>query len=175
MSRRVGLKRYDMRQVVDLCYRVARLVEKDNYRPAVIVAVGRGGMVPARFIADILDVRDMGFLNARRHTGVFETGKLGMEVLGDWNGHVLYVDDLVGDGTTLAALQTAIAAAERFKRRGDTCRTAALITKAASARAPDFTGIVYPGTAWTVFPWDEQETRRDLLRLYSGSRLEAAQ
>ncbi|MGC9130407.1 MAG: phosphoribosyltransferase, partial [Pyrobaculum sp.] len=38
---------------------LARRVEESGYRPEVIIAISRGGLVPARIISDVLGVDDV--------------------------------------------------------------------------------------------------------------------
>ncbi len=45
--------------VYGLSYRVALKILKSSYNPDVIVAISRGGFVPARFLCDFLNVKDM--------------------------------------------------------------------------------------------------------------------
>ena len=40
-------------EVQRLCRQLARLVRESDYRPAVVVAIGRGGLVPARLVCDL--------------------------------------------------------------------------------------------------------------------------
>ena len=44
---------YDWDKVLQLCKILADKIKKSNFKPDVIVAVARGGWIPARILADI--------------------------------------------------------------------------------------------------------------------------
>ncbi|MCD6368395.1 MAG: phosphoribosyltransferase [Thermoproteales archaeon] len=46
-------------EVVEWCRLLALKVEEDSWRPDLVVAVARGGYVPARLICDFLDIHDL--------------------------------------------------------------------------------------------------------------------
>jgi hypothetical protein len=43
-------------EVHRLCRQLARMVRASGYRPDIVVAIGRGGLVPARLVCDCLDI-----------------------------------------------------------------------------------------------------------------------
>ena len=43
-------------EVHRLCRRLASLVKAAGYRPDIVIAIGRGGLVPARLVCDCLDI-----------------------------------------------------------------------------------------------------------------------
>lgn len=98
-----------------------------------IVAVMRGGMVPARMLAGKLGVKNI----------VAWDGKHGIALgtLGHLKGRILIVDDIVDTGKTMAKAQ------ELFKGKG-----AAVVAKA----TVDFAGkqLESKDSRWVVFPWE---------------------
>jgi len=46
-------------EVVEWSTRLAEIIKEDKYQPDVIIAIARGGLVPARIVADVLGVMDV--------------------------------------------------------------------------------------------------------------------
>ena len=44
---------------IALSLKLASIIEQDNYRPNAIVAISRGGLVPARIISDALNIEEV--------------------------------------------------------------------------------------------------------------------
>lgn len=56
---KVRTKLVTWEEVHDWAFRLARLIEDSGWRPDVVVAVARGGYVPARLVCDVLDIHDL--------------------------------------------------------------------------------------------------------------------
>ena len=117
-----------------------------------IVAIARGGLVPAAMLAHALNIRDVHSLKVVSYT---EDGrKLGKPELDPdllasqqyvFNDpSTLFVEDIVDSGDTVAMLM------ERFPR----CTVAALITRRSACAIPDYMGELTPSSDWFVFPWE---------------------
>ncbi|MEM4809525.1 MAG: phosphoribosyltransferase, partial [Desulfurococcaceae archaeon] len=46
-------------EIVDWSMHLAEIVLKDGYRPDIVVAVSRGGFVPARLLCDFLGIENL--------------------------------------------------------------------------------------------------------------------
>jgi Predicted phosphoribosyltransferases len=56
---KVRVKLVSWEEIVDWNMRLAKLIEDSGWLPDVIVAIARGGYVPARLLCDFLDVTDL--------------------------------------------------------------------------------------------------------------------
>jgi uncharacterized protein len=135
---------------------LARTVLQDGFEPDVVVAIARGGLLPAGAIAYALGVKSCGALNVEFYTGigtVLEAPEvlppaLDIDYLG--GRRVLLVDDVADSGRTLAL------AVELLKARAVDVRSVTIYTKPGSIAMPDYS---WRETAlWIDFPWSWQGT-----------------
>ena len=56
---RVPVKLVSWEEIVEWSRGLARKIKESGYKPTVIIAVARGGYVPARLLADFLNVTNM--------------------------------------------------------------------------------------------------------------------
>ena len=138
---------------------VASMIDSDGWRPDVVVGILRGGIVPARLIADRLGVEDLAVVEVKLYRGVgvrrekpYIRQPLVVDVL---DKKVLVVDDVSDTGLTLQVAVNAIS------MHGPTSiRTAALYVKPWTKFVPDY--YAAQTDKWVVFPWEKEETRREL-------------
>ena len=136
---------------------VAERVESSGFRPDVIVAIVRGGLVPARLLSDYLGVEDILTMEIKLYEGIGVRGKrpyLRQPLTGDIKGRrVLLVDDISDTGLTLQLAQEVIS----FYMPGEV-RTASIYVKPWTNFVPDY----YARTTdkWVVFPWEKREFER---------------
>ncbi|MBE0523027.1 MAG: phosphoribosyltransferase [Methanosarcinales archaeon] len=131
---------------------LANIINKSGYKPDIIVAVGRGGYVPARIVCDYLRFRDLTSIRIE-HWGVAATLereahiKFGLST--DISGlKVLLVDDITDTGDTLLAAQNYLS-----KHNPASVRTAVLQHKTCSTFAPDFFVHRIIKWRWIIYPW----------------------
>ena len=113
-----------------------------------LVAITRGGMGPALFLAQFLDIRHIETIGIQsydqRQAGALTTVKPPSAILGDGTGW-LVIDDLADTGTTLAAVRTLLPQA----------RYAALYAKPQGKPQLDYFVTELEQTLWLVFPWED--------------------
>lgn len=86
---------------------LARQVAASGYRPSIILAVARGGLLPAATIAYALDVKNVFTLNVEFYTGVDERLDFPvmlpplLDVVDIAGARVLIADDVADTGATL--------------------------------------------------------------------------
>ncbi len=142
---------------------LAERIEVADAVPQTLVALTRGGWVPARLLADRLGIRRLLALRVR-HWGVTATPDGSAElteglrepVRGE---SVLVVDDITDTGESLRL------AVEHVRAAGPSrLHSAALLHIARSAFVPDFFAEEIPrdGWVWVVFPWNFWEDLRAL-------------
>lgn len=135
---------------------LAREILGDGFVPEVVVAIARGGLLPAGAIAYGLGVKNCGALNVEFYTGI-GTALDAPEVLRPaldteyLSGRkVLLVDDVADSGRTLAL------AMKLLTERGADMRSVVIYTKPTTIVQPDYS---WKETAlWIDFPWSAQGT-----------------
>ncbi len=158
-------------KAVRLCYRLARMVADSGYDPDVIVAVMRGGVVPALVISDVLNVESFYAIRVK-HWGIAEeaypTPVVEQLPQGRIDGRrVLLVDEVADTGKTLE-----VAIRELSKLGPREVRTAVLHLKPTSSVMPDFYAERLDRWAWIFYPWSLAETLVALaLREHGGGGL----
>ncbi|GAB2520766.1 phosphoribosyltransferase [Paramicrobacterium agarici] len=130
---------------------LAQQVLEGGYRPDIVVAVARGGLLLAGSIAYALGTKSCGSINVEFYTDIHET--LPEPVVlppaldaPSLNGkRVLLVDDVSDSGKTLALV------VELLGRHGAEVRSVTLYSKPRTVLEPDF---VWRNTdKWITFPW----------------------
>jgi hypoxanthine phosphoribosyltransferase len=131
---------------------LANMIDRSGYKPDIIVAIGRGGYVPARIVCDYLLFRDLTSIRIE-HWGVAATLereahiKFGLST--DISGFkVLLVDDITDTGDTLVAALDYLS-----KHNPASVRTAVLQHKTCSTITPDFFAHRIIKWRWIIYPW----------------------
>jgi hypoxanthine phosphoribosyltransferase len=149
----------DMRHLSE---KVAADIIASGYRPDVIVAIIRGGLVPAMNLSDLLGVHSI--LTVRvRHWGVTATkdGRAVLDVplnadLSD--KRVLLVDDLTDTGESFKASVKHLESLKPVE-----IKTAALLHKTSSSVKPDFYAEEVTEWRWIILPWNLTEDLCNLI------------
>jgi uncharacterized protein len=139
-------------EVEDLSFNLAVQIKTSGFKPDLIVAVARGGFVPARLLCDFLQFYELAsirvehyFKGGRKKPAARLKAPLPFDISGK---HVLIVDDVCDSGDTYqVALEyvQGLAPAE--------IRTAALQHKAGAHYEPDFVGGHIQEWRWQIYPW----------------------
>lgn len=130
---------------------LANDVLASGFRPDVVIAVARGGLLPAGALSYALGLKACDALNVEFYTGV-DSRLAEPQVLPPFldtdalvGRRALVVDDVADTGETLALVQKIVA------QHTEEARTVVLYAKPHSIVAPDF---VWRRTArWITFPW----------------------
>jgi len=134
-----------------LARRLAHRVNESGYRPDLIVAIARGGYMPARILSDFLGQPDMDSFriehhrNAQKQAAALVRYPLAADIAGR---RVLLVDDVSDSGETFAA------ALDHLHTRGAPAqlKTAVLHHKVVSRYAPDYYACKVIKWRWIVYP-----------------------
>ena len=155
------------RQVYLMLLDQAEKIRKSNFKPAVIIAVSRGGWLPARVLSDLLET-PINKVSVEFYLGIGETRKapvltknLSVSVAGK---KILVVDDVADSGKSLKLVKTHI-----YQLGAMETRAATLYYKPWSVVKPDY--YVRETKRWVVFPWETKETIR---RIFENNRDEVA-
>ncbi|OOC49769.1 MULTISPECIES: phosphoribosyltransferase [Thioalkalivibrio] len=131
---------------------LARQIRASDFRPDTIVAIARGGFMPARFLCDFLHVHKLLSLKVEHYTsGAREKQRAAVTVplAGDVRGEqVLLVDDVNDSGDTLVAARPHL---EGFEPAA--VRTAVLHEKASTQCPANFHSQAVQEWRWILYPW----------------------
>jgi hypothetical protein len=141
-------------------YRLARVlaekIRSSGYRPDLVIAIGRGGYIPARILCDLLSLSRLTSVKAE-HWGtpaeVEDRAVIRYPLCIPLEGaKVLIVDDVTDTGESMALVL------EYVKTLGPSeVRTAVLQHKEVSGFIPDYYAEVCPVWQWIVYPWAVHE------------------
>ncbi|MEM0000835.1 MAG: phosphoribosyltransferase [Desulfurococcaceae archaeon] len=155
---RVKTKLVTWEEIVDWTMHLADIIRRDNYRPDLMIAVSRGGFVPARLLCDFLGVENLLSVQSQHWT---EAAKMAEKAILKFPFHidasnlrVLVVDDIVDTGDTLKLARDYIE-----KEWGPLeVKTAALqwISPVAKFK-PDYYYIEVKEWVWFQYPWTRLE------------------
>lgn len=138
-------------QVDRLVHKLTRQIQQDRFRPDIIVAIARGGYVPARLLCDLLDIYNLASMRIAHYTGAHKNAQarlstpLNIDVRGM---RVLLVDDIDDTGDTLALAREHILSMHPAE-----LRTAVLHHKTSSISLPDYYAHKIIRWRWITYPW----------------------
>ncbi len=139
------------RHVCRLASKLARVIRAADFRPDIVVAIARGGYIPARLLCDQLDLYNLISLRIAHYVGTEKTGQarivsgLGEDLRGK---NVLLVDDVSDSGDTLEL------AMQHINARGPRqLRVAVLHHKQCASLVPDFFAQRVIRWRWITYPW----------------------
>lgn len=135
---------------------LSRKIAGSGYEPDLIVAIGRGGYMPARIISDFLHIMNLAsfkiehYHGTRKKTVPLIRYPLGQGVSGK---RVLLVDDVCDSGITFEL------ATGHLKKRLGPCmvRTAVMHYKKTSSFIPDYYAARIVKWRWIIYPWAAAE------------------
>jgi len=156
-----------LNQIYDMLLSQAQKIHAAPYHPDLIVAIARGGLIPARILGDLLQIPELTVIQVEFYTDIAKTRqqptlKLGLTT-SIQGKKTLLVDDISDTGKTLQLAKnhlTQHGAAE--------IKTATLYTKPQSIDTPDY--YEKQTSRWVVFPWDAKETVRKIAQGAEGKR-----
>ncbi|MEN8207343.1 MAG: phosphoribosyltransferase [Pseudomonadota bacterium] len=161
--------------VQKMCQRLAGLVRTSGYCPDVVVAIGRGGYVPARLVCDYLDIMALTSIKIEHYlsgSSRQEKAIIRYPLCTDIkNLRVLLVDDVNDSGDTLA-----VATQHLQTMQPGEIRTAVMHHKTISDFAVDYYARKVIKWRWLIYPWAVNEDISGFLKQLSPQprSLEAA-
>jgi len=135
---------------------IGEKVVESGFEPEVIVAIARGGLMPAAQLCNLLGVRDLLSFQVTHWQAPGQTSEEGaiirQPLAAKLNGKsVLLVDDIVHTGKTF---KTALKHLE--EQGAGEVKTASLFVMEGSAFSPDYFSE-QAREAWLIFPWSLKE------------------
>ena len=145
-----------------LARKLALQIYEASFQPEIIVAISRGGCIPARVVCDYLDVFDLDVIKIEHYHGTHKKKhvRLRYPLSADITGkQVLLVDDVSDTGDSF---KTGL---KHLLEMGkpDKLKTAVLHHKTVSSYTPDFYADVVNEWRWIIYPWAVMEDLRSIL------------
>lgn len=143
-------------EVQRLCHRLAIMIRSSGYVPDVVVAISRGGYVPARLICDYLDI--MALTSIRTEHYLSGCVKQAQVIIRDplcadiKDLRVLLVDDVNDSGDTLGLV---IKHLQTFHPHE--IRTAVMHRKTTTYFSGDYYARQIVNWRWLIYPWAVKE------------------
>ncbi|SDO51355.1 hypothetical protein SAMN04515671_1179 [Nakamurella panacisegetis] len=136
------------------CRQLAQQVADDGFTPEIVIAVARGGLLPAGALAYALGTKAAGTLNVEFYSDIEQTlpDPVVLEPMLDTvaisGKRLLVVDDVADSGRTLALVM------DLMRQHGAEARSAVLYTKPRTILVPDYSWR--ETELWITFPWSAQ-------------------
>jgi hypoxanthine phosphoribosyltransferase len=142
---------------------VTRDVINSDFSPTAVVGVARGGWIPARCVADFLEIDNLTSIKIDHYQGTKEKQNAEIQFntrLDAIQGEkVLVVDDIVDTGKTLSEAIKDIQDSGAEKTKSCT-----LHSLPKSDIKPDFVGKRFEDFYWIIYPWNITEDFNEIIR-----------
>ncbi len=162
---KIPVKLVSWEEIVEWTRQLAKKIKESGYRPDVIIAVARGGYVPARLLCDFLGVENLVSIQSQHWTEAAKKAEkaiIKFQYRIDLSGHkALLVDDIVDTGESVRLAKEFIIK----EWRPDELRTAAMqwISPVAKIK-PDYYAIEVKEWIWFQYPWTRLEDITQFIR-----------
>ena len=152
-------------EIVEWSWGLAKIIEDSGYMPDVVIAIARGGYVPARLLCDFLRIENLLSIQSQHWT---EAAKKGEKAIIKFEYHVdltgnkaLLVDDIIDTGESVILARDYIL----HNWRPKDLKIAALqwISSVAKLK-PDFYYIEVKEWVWFQYPWTRLEDVTQFLK-----------
>jgi len=152
-----------------LARRLSERIKSSGYRPDVVIAIARGGYVPARVVCDFLLQNQLTGIQvehyrpgAAKNATARVTSPLPIDIAGL---RALVVDDLTDTGDTFLVVMEYIS---QFGPKE--VRTAVLQHKSSSVFRPDYYAEYLSRKRWIIYPWAIHEDLFGFIRKIIGEK-----
>ncbi|BFH73547.1 phosphoribosyltransferase [Sulfurisphaera javensis] len=162
---KIPVKVVKWEEVAEWSTLLAEKIKESEYNPDIIIAIARGGLVPARIVADVLGVIDMlsikieHWIETASHT---PEAKVKYPYKVDLQGkRVLIVDDITDTGDSVELARKYVM--DSFNPKEVKTATMQIIEQSAKIR-PDYYALVIKDWSWFMYPWNYWEDEINLIR-----------
>ncbi|MCU7819971.1 MAG: phosphoribosyltransferase [gamma proteobacterium symbiont of Lucinoma myriamae] len=139
-------------EVQRLCLQLAKQIKSSGFIPELVVAIGRGGYVPARLVCDYLDIMALTSIKIELYTSgstKMEKAVIKYPLCNDIRDQrVLIVDDVNDSGDTLELAQAHL---QTFQPRET--KIAVIHNKISSHIPVDYYARKVIKWRWLIYPW----------------------
>jgi hypothetical protein len=154
-------------QIYEMLFNQAQKIQGDGYKPDIIVGIARGGLVPSRILADLLETRDFAIITIEYYVGIAQTKQepilkqcLHTQLT---DKKVLLVDDVSDGGRSLQ-----LAKKHLEQQCAKEVKIATIYCKPGTITTPDY--FEKETSHWIVFPWEARETMTKIMQRTGGKR-----
>ncbi len=139
------MKNITFTEIKNACKDIADKIKSENHEKITIVAVARGGLVPATIIAHLLGIKDIKFIRLSSYANDHQQSELIDTTFDEIpNAETTYIiDDICDSGETLLYL----------RKKYPLAKICVVINKNQTIK-PDFAPITEPAGLWINFPWE---------------------
>lgn len=139
------MKNVTFTEIKNACKDIADKIKSENHEKITIVAVARGGLVPATIIAHLLGIKDIKFIRLSSYANDHQQSELIDTTFDEIpNAETTYIiDDICDSGETLLYL----------RKKYPLAKICVVINKNQTIK-PDFAPITEPAGLWINFPWE---------------------
>ena len=139
------MKNVTFTEIKNACKDIADKIKSENHEKITIVAVARGGLVPATIIAHLLGIKDIKFIRLSSYSNEHQQSELVDTTFDEIpNAETTYIiDDICDSGETLLYL----------RKKYPLAKICVVINKNQTIK-PDFAPITEPAGLWINFPWE---------------------
>lgn len=159
------------------CAKIAEEVRDRYGKPAMIIYIERGGMLPGRILSDELDCNEVIGVRTKKYSDIGKGGRLQIEprsvemlkkIKVKKGTFVLLVDDISDSGDTFVKVKEVLEGV----MPGSEVVTAALLFKPKTKHIPDIKVHKADNGSWVVFEYEYNETARSFKAQKNKAALE---
>ncbi len=159
-------------EIVEWSWGLARKIEGSGFKPDVVIAIARGGYVPARLICDFLRVENLLSIQSQHWTEAAKVADMAIlkfpYVVDLSDSRALIVDDIVDTGESLIKARDFIA--KNWKPKELKIAALQWISPVAKIK-PDYYYIEVTEWVWFQYPWTRlEDTYQFLKRMFSEEK-----
>ena len=155
-------------QIHKMLIKQSKKILADHFIPNIIIAITRGGWIPARLLSDLLEVHNITTIGIKSYSNI--AAKMNQPIINQKikipisGKKILLVDDVADSGESLQLAKKHI-----LKQNNVELKIATIYKKNKSKIDPDY----YEKTIknWIIFPWEIKETSRKLLEKNESTKL----
>jgi len=130
------LNELSWRKIESQCRKLVKQIEEANFKPEIIISVGRGGMIPSRIISDMISLNTICMIYTKLYVGINKRND--KPTISSFHHfihgkNVLIVDDIIDSGLTIEAVIE-----ELQTKKPNALKTACLLCKDHVVRRPSF-------------------------------------
>lgn len=154
-------------KIYDSLLNQSQKIQKQTEKIDLILGISKGGLIPARILADFLQVSEIITIQVKFYIGIAQTHdepKIIQPLTVNLSGKkILVVDDIADTGKSLKIV------IEHLESLGITeIKTATLYLNNRSVIKPDFYEEITD--KWVVFPWEIKETVQKIVKEHKSKR-----
>ena len=144
----------EWKDILKMCEKFTKHCKKNNLEFTDVVAIARGGMIPAQLIAYRLGIERIHNYGIKSYKGEEKRKPLIYQSPEDLiNSDILVIDEVCDSGETFEHVTKDLLATYDI----NTMTTFCLHWKPCSTYKPDHFGAVADSKVWIVYPWDIDE------------------